>query len=52
MNKQSLRKTWVIISLLAALGMSLGAVNPVLAQDGDREPLAKNESESEDIKRP
>jgi predicted O-methyltransferase YrrM len=45
MNKHSLGKTWVIISLLAALGMSLGAVNSVLAQDGDREPLAKNESE-------
>ena len=28
MNKQSLRKTCVIISLLAALGLSLGAVDP------------------------
>ena len=45
MNKHSLRKTRVIISLLAALGLSLGAVNPALAQDGDWEPLAKNESE-------
>ncbi len=45
MNKQSLRKTWVIISLLAALGLSLGAVNPALAQCGGRDILAKNESE-------
>ena len=30
MNKQSLRKTWVIISLLAALGLSLGAGQPRL----------------------
>jgi len=34
MNKQSLRKTWVIIFLLAALGLSLGAVNPALARGG------------------
>ena len=34
MNKQSLRKTWGIISLLAALGLSLGAVNPALARGG------------------
>jgi len=34
MNKQSLRKTWVIISLLAALGLSLGAVNPAWARGG------------------
>ena len=45
MNKQSLRKTWVIVPLLAALGLSLGAVNPALAQGGDWESLAKNESE-------
>jgi len=45
MNKQSLRKTWVIISLLAALGLSLGAVNPAWAQGGDWESLAKNASE-------
>lgn len=45
MNKQSLRKTWVIISLLAAFGLSLGAVNPALAQCGGRDILAKNESE-------
>jgi predicted O-methyltransferase YrrM len=45
MNKQSLRKIWVIIPLLAALGLSLGAVNPALAQDRDWESLAKNESE-------
>ena len=43
MNKHSLRKIWVIISLLAALGLSLGAVNPVLAQDGDREPAGLGE---------
>ena len=34
MNKQSLRKTWVIISLLAALGLSLGAVDSAWAQGG------------------
>ncbi|MCK9378317.1 MAG: class I SAM-dependent methyltransferase [Syntrophobacterales bacterium] len=45
MNKPSLRKTWVIIPLLAALGLSLGAVNPALAQCGGRDILAKNESE-------
>jgi len=41
MNQHSLGKIWVIISLLAALGLILGVVNPVLAQDGDWEPLAK-----------
>ena len=45
MNKQSLRKTWVIIPLLAALGLSLGAINPALAQCGGRDILAKNDSE-------
>ena len=45
MNKQSLRKTWVIMLLLAALGLILGAVNPALAQCGGRDILAKNESE-------
>jgi len=45
MNKQSLRKTWVIIPLLAALGLSLGGVNPAWAQGGGRDILAKNESE-------
>ncbi len=45
MNKPSLRKAWVIIPLLAALGLSLGAVNPALAQCGGRDILAKNESE-------
>jgi hypothetical protein len=30
MNKQSLRKTWVIMLLLAALGLSLGVVKPAL----------------------
>jgi caffeoyl-CoA O-methyltransferase len=45
MNKQSLRKTWVIMLLLAILGLSLGAVNPSLAQCGGRDILAKNESE-------
>ncbi|MFI5329463.1 MAG: Spy/CpxP family protein refolding chaperone [Desulfobaccales bacterium] len=34
MNKKSLMKTWVIISLLAALGLSLGAVDIAWAQDG------------------
>ena len=34
MDKQSLRKTWVIIPLLAVLGLSLGAVNPALARGG------------------
>lgn len=34
MNKQSQRRTWVIISLLAALGLSLGAVDTVWAQGG------------------
>lgn len=34
MNKQSVRKTWVIISLLAALGLSLGAVEPAFARGG------------------
>jgi hypothetical protein len=34
MTKQSLRKTWVTISLLAALGLSLGAVNPAWARGG------------------
>ncbi len=41
MNKQSLRKTWVIMLLLAALGLSLGAVNPALAQCGGRESWPK-----------
>jgi len=45
MNKQSLRKTWVIMLLLATLGLILGAVNPALAQCGGRESLAQNESE-------
>ena len=45
MNQQSLRKTWVIIALLAALALSLGAVNPALAQGRGRKPLAKSESE-------
>ena len=45
MKKQSLRKTWVIMLLLAALGLSLGAVNPALAQCGGRDILAKNEPE-------
>ena len=36
MNKQSLRKTWVIMLLLATLGLILGAVNPALAQCGER----------------
>jgi caffeoyl-CoA O-methyltransferase len=45
MAKQSLRKTWVIMLLLATLGLSLGAVNPALAQCGGRDILAKNESE-------
>ena len=45
MNKQSLRKTWVIMLLLATLGLILGAVNLALAQCGGREILAKNESE-------
>ena len=45
MNKQSLRKTWAIIPLLAALGLSLVAVNPALARGIDTEPLAKDESE-------
>jgi len=35
MNKPSLEKIRLIISLLAALGLSLGAVNPAWAQDGD-----------------
>ena len=34
MNKQSLRKTCVIISLLAALGLSLGAVDAAWARGG------------------
>ena len=34
MNPPSRRKTWLIISLLAALGLSLGAVNPAWAQGG------------------
>jgi len=34
MNKQSLRKTCVIISLLAALGLSLGAVDATWARGG------------------
>jgi Spy/CpxP family protein refolding chaperone len=34
MNKQSLRKTFVIISLLAALGLSLGAVDAAWARGG------------------
>ena len=34
MNKKSLRKTWVTISLLAALGLSLGAVDCAWAQGG------------------
>jgi predicted O-methyltransferase YrrM len=45
MNQQSLRKTWVIMFLLATLGLILGAVNPALAQCGGRDILAKNESE-------
>jgi caffeoyl-CoA O-methyltransferase len=45
MNQQSLRKTWVIIALLAALALSLGAVNPALAQGRGRKPLAKSEPE-------
>ena len=45
MNKQSLRKTWAIIPLLAALGLSLGAINPALARGIDTESLAKDESE-------
>jgi len=34
MNKQSLRKTWVTISLLAALGLSLGAMDSAWARGG------------------
>jgi len=34
MNKQSLRKTWVIISLLAVLGLSFGAVDVAWARGG------------------
>ena len=34
MNKQSLKKTWLIISLLAALGLSLGAVDSAWARGG------------------
>ena len=34
MIKQSLRKTWLIISLLAALGLSLVAVDSAWAQGG------------------
>jgi len=34
MNKHPLRKTWVIISLLAVLGLSLAAVNPAWARGG------------------
>jgi caffeoyl-CoA O-methyltransferase len=45
MDKQSLRKTWVIIPLLAALGLSLGADNRAMAQCGGRDILAKDESE-------
>jgi caffeoyl-CoA O-methyltransferase len=45
MNQQSLRKIWVIIPLVAALGLSLGAANLALAQCGGRDLLAKNESE-------
>jgi caffeoyl-CoA O-methyltransferase len=45
MNKQSLRKIWVIMLLVATLGLILGALNLALAQCGGREILAKNESE-------
>jgi predicted O-methyltransferase YrrM len=45
MNKQSLRKILILIPLLAALELSLGAVNLALAQCGGRELLAKNDSE-------
>ena len=34
MNKQSMRKTWVTISLLVALGLSLGAVDSAWARGG------------------
>ncbi len=34
MNKPSLRKTWAIVSLLAVLGLSLGAVDSAWAQGG------------------
>jgi len=34
MNNQSLRKTWVIVSLLAVLGLSLGAVDSAWARGG------------------
>ena len=34
MNKPSLEKTRLIISLLAALGLSLGAINPAWARGG------------------
>jgi hypothetical protein len=34
MNKQSLKKTWVIISLLAVLGLSLGTVDSAWARGG------------------
>jgi caffeoyl-CoA O-methyltransferase len=44
MNKQSLRKTWVIIPLLA-LGLSLGAFNPALAGGVEQDSLAKDKSE-------
>ncbi len=45
MDKQSLKRTWVIMLLLAALGLSLGAANLASAQCGGRDLLAKNESE-------
>jgi len=34
MNKQSLKKTWVVISLLAVLGLSLGAADTAWARGG------------------
>jgi len=34
MNKQSLRKTWAIVSLLAVLGLSLGAVDAAWGRGG------------------
>lgn len=34
MNKQSLKKTWVMVSLLAVLGLSLGTVDPAWARGG------------------
>ena len=52
MNKQSLRKTWVIMLLLAALGLSLGAVNPAWAQCGGRDFVGQKRFRDEDNKRP